>query len=110
MLESNQSDRVTRDAPMRRQRLGLSALVFASGMACMALGGCATAPAPGTAGLSADFGQAVAHNREAQFVAPSAEQKENTYIRPNAARQRLALETYVAGEVELEETALSEVD
>ena len=75
--------------------------------AAMTISGCATSAEPGTAGLGADFGVAVAHNRNAQFVPPTAEQKENTFIRPNAARQRLAVETYEAGEVELDDSELA---
>ncbi len=84
-----------------RGRALLALLCLASASVCIGLGGCASAK-PASAGLSANFGSSVEHNRTAQFVAPAAEQKANTYIPPNPARQRLALETYEAGEVELE--------
>ena len=84
-----------------RGRILLVVLCLASASACIGLGGCATAQ-PASAGVSADFGAAVAHNRNAQFVAPTPEQKANTFVPPNPARQRLALEAYEAGEVELD--------
>ena len=83
-----------------RGRAMLVLLCMASAGVCIGLGGCAVTK-PAEAGLSADFGASVAHNRDAQFVPPTAEQKSNTYIPPNAARQRLALEAYEADEVEL---------
>ena len=106
MLESNRNDFIAAGSLGRRGRMGLLILVGLSGAACVGLGGCATTAAPLTSGLNADFGQSVAHNRAAQFVPPTTEQKQNTYIRPNANRQRLALETYEAGEVELDESAV----
>lgn len=95
-------------APARaglRGRIGLGLLVAFSGLVCTGLGGCAVAAKDGSAGLDSQFGDAVRANRAAQFVAPSPEQKANTFIPPNAARQRLAVETYEAGEVEISNAA-----
>ena len=86
-----------------RGRALLALLCVASAGACLGLGGCAVTQ-PADAGLHPDFGAAVSQNRDAQFVPPSPEQKSNTYIPPNAARQRLALEAYEADEVELAES------
>ena len=102
MLESRANDFVAAGSLGRRGRLGLAVLLGASTLACVGLGGCASAAPDGRAGLDARFGTAVAHNMEAQFVAPTPEQKANTYIPPNPARQRLAVDTYEAGEVELD--------
>ncbi len=45
-------------------------------------------------------GQAVRHNIAVQAVAPTPEQKENTYIRPDAQRMSAARERYRKDEVE----------
>jgi type IV pilus biogenesis protein CpaD/CtpE len=43
---------------------------------------------------SSGFGQATAQNRAVQEVAPTAEQKNNTYIPADANRQAIAREKY----------------
>ena len=93
------------DRTRRVLRPRTQATMLALALAAGALSGCATASKGGTpadvAGLGSGYGHAVRANTQAQFVAPSPEQKADTYIRPNAARQRLAVETYEAGEVEI---------
>ncbi|WP_427453555.1 hypothetical protein [Litorimonas sp. WD9-15] len=63
---------------------------------CAGLSACASTPAMET--KTEHFGQAVAHNIAAQRVAPTAEQKANTFIPPNRARQKAAREAYEKGE------------
>ena len=41
-----------------------------------------------------NFSEAIAHNRAAQEVKPTAEQKNNTYIPADANRQAIARENY----------------
>lgn len=65
------------------------------------LAACASSSENGHAGLDARFGEATRANMAAQFVPPTPEQKSNTYIRPNPARQRLAIKAYEEGEVVL---------
>lgn len=85
-----------------RGRVGLVLLLACSAGASVGLGGCASSAPADTASLHASFGNATAHNTSAQSVAPTERQKADTYIPPNAARQRLAVETYEAGEVEVQ--------
>ena len=101
MLESSRNDFIAAGSLGRRGRFGLVLLVCASAASAIGLGGCATAAPAHTAGLDDAFGAAVAHNMQAQHVAPTAAQKDNTFIPPNPERQRRAVETYEAGEVEL---------
>jgi len=61
------------------------------------LSACASRPA--LDGSTAAFGDAIAANIAAQRVAPTPEQKADTFIPPNRARQRLARQAYEAGEV-----------
>lgn len=49
---------------------------------------------------SVTFGAAVAHNKAAQMITPSAEQKANTFIPADRARQSLARENYRKGTVQ----------
>ena len=76
---------------MRLNKLGL--LLIGS-----VLTGCATTK-PALENHSADFGDAVAHNIAAQRIAPTAEDKANTFIPPNRARQKAAREAYEDGTV-----------
>ena len=76
---------------MRWNRLGLAILGFA-------LTGCATSQ-PALDSQSASFGDAVAKNIAAQRVAPTAEEKNDTFIPPNQARQKAAREAYETGTV-----------
>lgn len=74
-----------------------SKIILISALMGLNLSACASRPA-----LKSDtpgFGDAVAANLAAQRVAPTAEQKANTFIPPNRARQTLARKTYEAGEV-----------
>ena len=48
---------------------------------------------------SPTFGEAVAHNKAVQMIAPSPEQKANTFIPADRARQSLAREHYRKGTV-----------
>ena len=65
-------------------------------IATLGLSACASTPALDK--KTEHFGKAVAHNIAAQRVPPSAEQKANTFITPNRARQRAAREAYEKGE------------
>ena len=89
----------TRHDAARRPR---AILLLVTAGAAAVLGACASTADAHTAGLDAGFGEAVRHNIAAQAVAPTEQQKANRYIPPNTQRQRLAVETYEAGEVELE--------
>lgn len=60
---------------------------------------CATTSQPSLMAGSPGMGNAVKANMEAQKVAPTAEQKANTYIPANRARQSLARKAYEDGEV-----------
>lgn len=71
-------------------------LTLASAALCVGLSACASTPALDA--KSDHFGQAIAHNIAAQRVAPTAEQKANTFIPPNRARQKAAREAYEAGD------------
>jgi hypothetical protein len=64
----------------------------------LALTGCASAT-PALDGPSSGFGVAVAQNIAAQRIAPTAEDKANTFIPPNRARQKAAREAYENGTV-----------
>lgn len=71
--------------------------------AILGLGGCAsTTPALDIG--SPDLGDAVAHNIAAQRISPSPEEKANTFIPPNRARQKAAREAYENGTVAAPET------
>lgn len=60
------------------------------------LSACAVSPPP--------LGDAIAHNTELQTIAPSPEQKQNTFIPADVNRQKLARDAYRKGEVkELEQ-------
>jgi len=48
---------------------------------------------------SSGLGDAIAHNITAQRIAPTAEDKANTFIPPNRARQKAAREAYENGTV-----------
>ncbi|GEM_PF-978073 len=67
-------------------------------MALTALSACATS-VPTAQDHSPTFGAAVAHNTAAQAIAPSPEQKADTYIPANRARRTLAKKRYEADEV-----------
>jgi len=60
--------------------------------------GCASSQAALDA-TSPQFGEAIAYNIAAQRVAPTAEEKANTFIPPNRARQKAARDAYEAGTV-----------
>lgn len=70
--------------------------VFTTLAISVGLSACATKPALDA--HTEHFGSAVAQNIAAQRVAPTPEQKANTFIPPNRARQKLAREAYEAGE------------
>jgi len=76
---------------MRWNRTGLAVLA-------LALTGCASTQ-PALEAHSSGFGDAVAQNIAAQRIAPSAEEKANTFIPPNRARQKAAWEAYENGTV-----------
>lgn len=76
---------------LNRTLLTVASLTF-----CAGLSACASTPAVNA--KTADFGQAIAHNIAAQRVAPTAEQKADTFIPPNRARQKAAREAYEKGE------------
>jgi len=69
-----------------------------AGAALVSLSACASTT-PALDNHSEDFGKAVAQNIAAQRVAPTPEQKENTFIPPNRARQKLARKNYEEGTV-----------
>ena len=62
------------------------------------LTGCASTQ-PALKAHSDGFGDTIAHNIAAQRIAPTAEDKANTFIPPNRARQKAAREAYEKGEV-----------
>lgn len=66
--------------------------------AALALSACATNSSLDRE--AANFGEAVKANMSAQAVAPTAKQKEDTFIPANNARRQLAREAYEADEVE----------
>jgi len=63
-----------------------------------AVTGCASSQAALDA-TSPQFGQAIAQNIAAQRVAPTAEEKADTFIPPNRARQKAAKDAYESGTV-----------
>ncbi len=58
------------------------------------LSACATTNQPSMKAGHHNFGKAVKANMAAQMVAPTPEQKANTYIPANRERQRLARKAY----------------
>ena len=68
----------------------LKLTVLASAIVCLS----ASATSQTTQGHSANFASATAHNRAAQEVLPTAEQKNDTYIPADANRQSIARENY----------------
>jgi len=64
----------------------------------IAMTGCASSQAA-LDGTSPQFGEAIAHNISVQRVAPTAEEKANTFIPPNRARQKAAKDAYESGTV-----------
>lgn len=76
---------------LNRHLSAITALTLSAGLSA-----CASSPALDA--RTEHFGNAVAHNIEAQRVAPTPEQKANTFIPPNRARQKLAREAYEKGE------------
>ena len=73
-------------------------------LAVASLGACKTMDQP-----TESFGAAIRHNIAVQTVAPTTEQKQNTYIRPDPQRMAAARERYKNGEVEQPED-LSTID
>lgn len=69
------------------------------GLAALTLSACATTQ-PAMNAHSPTFGQAVAHNKSAQFVAPTPTQKADTFIPANRARKALARKNYQEDTVE----------
>ena len=65
-----------------------------SGLMALVLGGCATANPALEGSLSSGFGDAVIANMNAHAVAPSAQQKANTYIPADPSRAALARKNY----------------
>lgn len=76
---------------MRWNKFGFAFIGFA-------LTACASTQ-PALDATSPHFGDAVAQNIAAQRVAPSVEDKANTFIPPNRARQKAAIEAYEEGTV-----------
>ena len=74
-----------------------SILLTTSLLISMNLSACATTQ-PALDAHSSTFGQATAQNIAAQRVEPTPEQKANTFISPNLARQKAARQAYEAGE------------
>jgi len=70
--------------------------IFILGTA-LTLSACATTT-PAQQNHSAEFGQAVKHNMAAQAVAPTPEQKANTFIPADPAKRAKARENYRTGE------------
>lgn len=63
------------------------------GLSALSLSACATS-SPALNVHSTSFGQAVAQNKAAQAIAPTSEQKANTHIPADRARQTLARKRY----------------
>ncbi len=80
---------------VRAKVLGMASLLV--------LGACATAPNPSTTATSEAFGSAVKHNIRVHAVAPTQEQKQNTYIPADRSRQDLARKRYREDDVEAPE-------
>ena len=74
-----------------------SILLTTSLLISMSLSACTTTQ-PALDAHSSNFGQATAQNIAAQRVEPTPEQKANTFISPNLARQKAARQAYEAGE------------
>ena len=70
-------------------------LAFLSVISLSALGACQSMEM-----TSESFGDAVRHNIATQHVKPTAEQKQNTFIKPDAQRSSIARQRYKADEVE----------
>jgi len=66
-------------------------------LSLMALSACATTQ-PALKSGSSEFGDAVRHNMAVQTVAPTAEQKANTFIPADATKRAKARENYRNGE------------
>lgn len=66
-------------------------------LSLIALSACATTQ-PAMKSGSSEFGNAVRHNIAAQTVAPTAEQKANTFIPADATKRAKARENYRNGE------------
>ena len=66
-------------------------------LSLIALSACATTQ-PATQSGSSEFGKAVRHNIAAQAIAPTAEQKANTFIPADATKRAKARENYRNGE------------
>lgn len=64
----------------------------------LALTGCASAQ-PALDAQSSHFGDAIAQNIAAQRIAPTVEEKANTFIPPSRARQKAARDAYENGTV-----------
>lgn len=60
----------------------------------------ATLLTTGCAATHPPLGAAMTHNQNIQAIAPSAEQKENTYIPADVTRQKLARDRYRNDEIE----------
>jgi len=65
--------------------------------AAISLSACATTT-PATTAHAPTFGKAVKHNMAAQAVAPTPEQKANTFIPADPAKRAKARENYRTGE------------
>jgi len=74
------------------------------------LSGCATTR-PAASSNTPSFGKAVQTNLSAQIIAPTAEQKANTYIPANRARREIAREAYETDTIQpLPESITTDVD
>lgn len=71
---------------------------FGLAVLALALTGCASVK-PALDAHSPGFGDAVAQNIAAQRIAPTPEDKANTFIPPNRARQKAARDAYESGAV-----------
>ncbi len=80
---------------MKQQTISL----FFGGAILLVLGGCATAGPALEGQLDPNLGGAIRANVQAQAVAPTAQQKANTYIPSDPHRAALALKNYRDGKV-----------
>ena len=80
---------------MKQQLISL----FCGGAVLVTLGGCTTAGPALEGRLDPNLGAAVRTNVQAQAVAPTAQQKANTYIPSDPSRAALALQNYRDGKV-----------
>ena len=71
--------------------------LIAASLSVLALSACATTQ-PALQGQNSQFGDAIRHNIAAHAIAPTAEQKADTYIPADPVRRAKARENYRKGE------------